>query len=58
MSNGKGATTPEILFKMEMTDNPVTKSVYRNILGNRIDEASAKNDKVRRQRKARKGALT
>ena len=34
-------STAQIIVKMETTDNPVTRSSYRTILGNRIDRAES-----------------
>ena len=36
MKNGP-VSTAEVLFRYQYTMNPVTKAVYRQILGNRID---------------------
>ena len=32
-------TTAELLRKWQFENNPVTKAVYRQIIGNRIDQA-------------------
>jgi len=35
----RGSTTAELLLKIDLANNPVTKAVLRQALGNRIDEA-------------------
>lgn len=35
----RGATTAELLMHLQHEGNPVTKSSYRQIIGNRIDRA-------------------
>jgi hypothetical protein len=44
--NNRGATTSELLMHYEYEQNPVTRAVYRQIIGNRIDEGrKSKKDK-------------
>ena len=37
--SNRGSTTDELLFKYQYAENPVTKAVFRQIIGNRIDRA-------------------
>ena len=40
----RGSTISELMFYYEHVKNPVTKCVYRQIIGNRLDELIKEND--------------